>query len=122
MKKRMISAAVFSLMLGAGSVAVAALTDGEQLGKLIYESTLLSLNETQSCATCHSAANGFADVSAVSLGDDGVSTGGRNAPTSAYCGFSPTLHLDVNGEYVGGMFWDGRATGARLHEIGRAHV
>jgi cytochrome c peroxidase len=118
MKKKMISAAAISLMLGAGSVAVAALSDVEQLGKLIYESTLLSLNETQSCATCHNATTGFADLenSVVSLGDDGTSTGGRNAPTSAYCGFSPTLHLNQYGEWVGGMFWDGRATGARLHD------
>ncbi|MHB8808708.1 MAG: cytochrome-c peroxidase [Desulfobulbaceae bacterium] len=118
MKKGMVAATLFSLVLGAGTVSVAALTDVEELGKRIYESPLLSLNQTQSCATCHSAAAGFADLenSAVSLGDDGVSTGGRNAPTSAYGGFSPTLHLNQNGEYVGGMFWDGRATGLRLHD------
>ncbi|MHB8790524.1 MAG: cytochrome-c peroxidase [Desulfobulbaceae bacterium] len=116
MKKSMVSAALFSLILGVGTVSVAALTDVEELGKRIYESPLLSLNQTQSCATCHNGATGFADLenSAVSLGDDGESTGGRNAPTSAYCGFSPILHLNENGEYVGGMFWDGRATGLRL--------
>jgi len=116
MKKVLITAAVFSVILGTGSVSAATLTDVEQLGKLIYQSTLLSWNNTQSCATCHSAAVGFADDTAVSLGDDGLSTGGRNAPTSAYCGFSPVLHLNSAGEYVGGMFWDGRATGARLHD------
>ncbi|MDW7774016.1 MAG: cytochrome c peroxidase [Desulfobulbaceae bacterium] len=118
MKKRITTAAVFSLILGAGTLSAAALTDVERLGKLLYESTLLSLYEAQSCATCHNEATGFADLenSAVSLGDDGISTGGRNAPTSAYCGLSPTLHQDKNGEYVGGMFWDGRATGQRLHD------
>jgi hypothetical protein len=48
MKKSMVSAALFSLILGAGTVSVAALTDVEELGKRIYESPLLSLNQTQS--------------------------------------------------------------------------
>ena len=26
------------------------------------------------------------------------------------------LHLDQAGEYIGGMFWDGRATGLRMHD------
>lgn len=118
MKRNLVSAAVFFLILSASSVFAATLTDVERLGKLIYESTLLSNNQTQSCATCHSSTTGFADLNnaAVSLGDDGVSTGGRNAPTSAYCGLSPMLHLDQAGEYVGGMFWDGRATGFRMHD------
>jgi len=113
MKKILASAAVFSMVLGAGSVSAVTLTDVETLGKMIYESTLLSLNETQSCATCHNSKTGFADLenAVVSLGDDGISTGGRNAPTSAYAGFSPILHLNQAGEWVGGMFWDGRATG-----------
>ncbi|MBW4056905.1 MAG: c-type cytochrome [Proteobacteria bacterium] len=118
MKKNLVSATVFFLVLSVGPVFAANLTDMEKLGKLIYESTLLSNNQTQSCATCHSSTTGFADLNnaAVSLGDDGVSTGGRNAPTSAYCGLSPVLRQDKTGEYVGGMFWDGRATGSRLHD------
>ena len=36
--------------------------------------------------------------------------GGRNAPEASYSGFSPIFHHD--GElFVGGLFWDGRATG-----------
>lgn len=118
MKKVLVSAAVFSLILGAGAVGAQTLSDVETLGKLIYESTELSLERTQSCATCHNSLTGFADLdnTVVSLGDDGISTGGRNAPTSAYCGFSPVLHVNAMGEYVGGMFWDGRATGQRLHD------
>lgn len=114
MKKVLATAAVFSLFIGAGSISAATLTDVETLGKLIYESPLLSWDNTQSCATCHSGAVGYADDTAVSLGDDLVSTGGRNAPTSAYAGFSPLLHLNQAGEWVGGMFWDGRATGWTL--------
>jgi len=124
MKKVLATAAVFSLFIGAGSVSAATLTDVETLGKDIYNSTFMSYNETQSCASCHSPFSGFADPdnlldpvnSMVSVGADGVSTGGRNAPSAAYAGFSPMLHLDQSGEYVGGMFWDGRATGHTLHD------
>lgn len=44
--------------------------------------------------------SGFADPvnsrdpynSVVSIGDDSVSMGGRNAPSAAYAGYSPILH------------------------------
>ncbi len=36
--------------------------------------------------------------------------GGRNAPPAAYAAFSPTMFFD--GElFIGGLFWDGRASG-----------
>ncbi|MCP4148755.1 MAG: cytochrome-c peroxidase, partial [bacterium] len=34
----------------------------------------------------------------------------RKPPTAAYAGMSPKLHLEED-TFVGGMFWDGRATG-----------
>lgn len=58
--------------------------------------------------------------------------GGRKAPSAAYATFSPVLHLESDPEkrkarakfkliskkdepdFIGGMFWDGRATGKRL--------
>ncbi|OGX85677.1 cytochrome-c peroxidase [Hymenobacter glacialis] len=58
--------------------------------------------------------------------------GGRKAPSAAYATFSPILHLETDPEkikakakfklkskkdepdFIGGMFWDGRATGKRL--------
>ncbi|MDD2463391.1 MAG: cytochrome c peroxidase [Desulfobulbus sp.] len=90
----------------------------EQLGKIMYQDKDFSWNRTQSCQTCHHHISGFADPTnmrdpentVVSLGDDGTSKGGRNAPSSAYAGFSPPLTKDDQG-YLGGMFWDGRATG-----------
>lgn len=96
----------------------AGLTQMEQLGKIMYQDKDFSLNKTQSCQTCHHHISGFADPTNmrdpyntfVSLGDNGVSKGGRNAPSSAYAGFSPALAKTAAG-YVGGMFWDGRATG-----------
>ena len=58
--------------------------------------------------------------------------GGRKPPSAAYATFSPVLHLESDPEkikakakfklkskknepdFIGGMFWDGRATGKRL--------
>ncbi len=105
-----------------GMVSAAGLTKTEQLGKIMYQDKDFSFNKTQSCQTCHHHITGFADptnsrdpyYTVVSLGDDGVSLGGRNAPTSAYAGYSPVLQQDSTGEYFGGMFWDGRATGWTL--------
>lgn len=68
--------------------------------------------------TCHHPSAGFADpenhlnpeMFPVSNGSIHVFFGGRNAPSAAYAGFSPIFHFD--GEtFVGGLFWDGRATG-----------
>ncbi|MBA3007243.1 MAG: c-type cytochrome [Proteobacteria bacterium] len=121
MKRTMLYTALFTLAFGAGSASAIQLTPEEQMGRHVYMDKDLSLNRTQSCATCHHRTAGFADPTnsrdpyntMVSLGDDGISKGGRNAPTSAYCGFSPILQ-QVDGEYFGGMFWDGRKTGKVL--------
>ena len=110
------------LLLAMGAASAAGLSQKEQLGKIMYQDKDFSYNATQSCQTCHHPVAGFADptnsrdpyYTVVSLGDDGVSKGGRNAPSSAYAGFSPVLHQDDNGNWVGGMFWDGRATGGTL--------
>ncbi|MFC6672170.1 cytochrome-c peroxidase [Marinobacterium aestuariivivens] len=86
-----------------------------QLGQALFFDTSLSFNRSQSCASCHDPARGFADPGAnslggaVSLGDDGRSLGDRNAPSVAYAAFSPDFHRDGDGHYVGGQFWDGRA-------------
>src|ERR1019366_7252954 len=39
--------------------------------------------------------------------------GNRKPPAAAYAGDSPILHFDGT-KWVGGMFWDGRATGLIL--------
>ncbi|MEQ9693454.1 cytochrome c peroxidase [Shimia sp. SDUM112013] len=86
----------------------------EALGEALFFDVNLSRNRTQSCATCHDPEYGFADPReteagrAVSLGDDGESLGDRSAPTASYAAFSPRFHVDKDGRYVGGMFWDGR--------------
>jgi cytochrome c peroxidase len=96
--------------------------DVVRLGMHLYKDKNLSLNQNQSCQTCHHPLSGFADRSnflhpydkVVSVGSDGVSKGDRNAPTSAYAGYSPILHQDATGEWFGGMFWDGRMDGSVL--------
>lgn len=81
------------------------------LGETLFFDPNLSLNRTQSCATCHDPDRGFADSRALaaSLGDDGTSLGDRNAPTAAYGGLVPPLHQNQGGQWVGGLFHDGRA-------------
>jgi len=89
----------------------------EQLGKLLYFDTDLSLNKNQSCASCHTP-EGYADPNnakdpknnVVSLGSDITLNGGRNAPSAAYAAFTPIFHWNpMMAKYMGGQFWDGRA-------------
>jgi cytochrome c peroxidase len=121
MKKALFLSAVLTLaflpLAWAGTST--GLDDMELLGRHLYKDKNMSLYQNLSCQVCHHPYAGFADrrnalnpeTSVVSLGSDGVSTGGRNAPSSAYAGYSPALGL-VDGEWVGGLFWDGRADGS----------
>jgi len=95
------------------------LTKLEQLGKLLYFDKALSLNENQSCATCHAPEFGYTGPKsfinlhgAVYPGSIVTAFGNRKPPTAAYGGDSPLLYYNAADEvWVGGMFWDGRATG-----------
>lgn len=85
------------------------------LGEILFFDPNLSKNRTQSCSTCHNPETAFVDLrdngigKMVSLGDDGVSLGDRQAPTASYAKFSPPFHYDEEKKaYVGGQFWDGR--------------
>jgi cytochrome c peroxidase len=86
----------------------------EKLGDKLFHDTSLSSPPGQSCATCHKRATAFTDPDRskpVSNGAIKSRFGFRNAPTAAYAAFIPPLHYDTNDEtYVGGLFWDGRAT------------
>jgi cytochrome c peroxidase len=99
--------------LGAGELHSAdTLAD---LGQALFFDTNLSLNRTQSCATCHNPATAFTDSrdngvnGAVSLGDDGKSLGDRNTPSITYTSQFPAFGVDSAGEIAGGFFYDGRA-------------
>lgn len=93
-----------------------AFNNSAELGKSLYFDTSLSKNRTQSCASCHAPENGFVDQrpnlsqGAFSLGDDNQSLGDRSAPTASYASFTPKFHKNSKSVYVGGQFWDGRAS------------
>jgi len=93
------------------------LTAQEKLGKSLFFDTNLSDPPGQACAVCHGPTVGWTGPdSAINAGGavypGAVSTrfGNRKPPSAAYAGDSPNLHWDGS-KWVGGMFWDGRATG-----------
>ena len=75
-----------------------------------------------SCADCHAPIVGFTGPMAginihgsVYRGADAQNFGNRKPPSAAYATFSPIFHYDeTEGLFIGGNFWDGRATGERL--------
>ncbi len=109
------------LTLGAVSVYANEHSSGsiENLGKLIFFDASLSDPPGQSCATCHNPAAGWTgadssinDQTAVYPGAVSTRFGNRKPPSAAYATQSPVLHLDEKEKiFVGGNFWDGRATG-----------
>jgi cytochrome c peroxidase len=94
------------------------LSDIEKLGEFLYFDENLSEPAGQSCASCHDPAFGFDDPDSNLPVSEGVNLGlfgGRNSPISAYAMYSPIMYFDdVEGLWIGGQFWDGRATGAYL--------
>jgi cytochrome c peroxidase len=101
-----------------------ALSAKEQLGKLLFFDQALSVPEGQSCAVCHGPEVGFTGpdqelnkAGAVYEGAEKGRFGNRKPPASSYGGESPILHFDKKKKvWLGGMFWDGRATGKRLKD------
>jgi cytochrome c peroxidase len=108
------------LIVITGSAQV--LTQKEMLGKAIFFDTNLSTPTGQSCATCHSPEVGFTgpnsninNTTVVYPGAIPTRFGNRKPPTSAYGGNSPIMYYESkSGLFIGGMFWDGRATGWEL--------
>jgi len=96
------------------------LTSQEELGKYLFFDTNLSDPPGQACAACHAPQVGYTGpneainaTGAVYEGAVPGRFGNRKPPAAAYAGDSPILHWDGT-KWVGGMFWDGRATGDRL--------
>ena len=91
------------------------------LGRQIFFDKRLSVNENISCAYCHDPAAGWtgseSELNAAGGMHDGSipgRMGNRNPPSSAYATYSPVLHRTQSRDtvvFVGGVFWDGRATG-----------
>jgi cytochrome c peroxidase len=113
------------LVLAGAITAVALardLTPIEQLGKDLFFDNNLSTPQGVACASCHGPQFGFTgpvpeinEHGAVYPGAVPTRFGNRKPPAAAYGGASPVLHYDADDEtWVGGMFWDGRATGWTL--------
>jgi cytochrome c peroxidase len=120
------SALLPALLAVAGGAFGNDLTPQEQLGKSIFFDKNLSINANQSCAACHDPAAGWtgpdADLNALGSVYEGSIPGrfgDRKPPSSAYATPSPILHFVIEKKkdpplFIGGNFWDGRATGERL--------
>ncbi len=95
---------VLSLLTIAPAAHAAELSSMEQLGKAIFFDNTLSEPTGQSCATCHGPVAGW-------TGPDSAINATRKPPSAAYA-MAPPLHIDPEEKiFVGGNFWDGRATG-----------
>jgi len=104
-----------------GTMNIDKLTPIEELGKRLFFDKNLSDPQGQSCAVCHAQKAGWAgpdeeinNAGSVYEGAEKGRFGNRRPPTAAYAGDSPVLHIDEEGTFVGGMFWDGRASGELL--------
>ncbi len=102
-------------------VSAAELTPVEQLGKSLFFDEHLSINQNQSCASCHQPDTGWTGPTeqfnrggSVYEGSIQYRFGERKPPSAAYAAQSPILHVDKEGLYIGGNFQDGRATGKKL--------
>jgi cytochrome c peroxidase len=93
------------------------------LGDEIFDDENLSVGRNQSCKSCHDAEWGFtgphSEVNlggAVYEGSIAGRFGDRKPPSSSYSTPAPLLALQrqAGGQFVGGNFWDGRATGWKL--------
>lgn len=102
-----------------------ALNAKEQLGRKIYFDKNLSNPIGQACVNCHQPDLGFVGwgdgtfagqffVGGIGQGAVAGKFGARKPPSAAYATFSPLL-TRKGSDFEGGLFWDGRATGARLN-------
>jgi cytochrome c peroxidase len=109
------------ILVGQGLAQDSTLSPNEELGKSIFFDENLSINQNQSCAACHAPEVGWtgplSDTNAhgaVYEGSIAGRFGDRKPPSAAYATLSPIFHIDKKGLFVGGNFWDGRATGEKL--------
>jgi cytochrome c peroxidase len=84
------------------------------LGRLLFFDAGLSEPPGQACSTCHEPGHAFTDPDSeqpTSRGAHRHRFGSRNTPSPMYMAFSPAFRFDAKErQYVGGQFWDGRAT------------
>lgn len=110
--KRCIRLAIMLSAVFCFAAQALAMTPEERLGRFLYFDTNLSNPPGQSCASCHHPSAGFADPDKSLPVSEGVVPGRygtRNSPSAAYALFSPPFGMQ-DGLWVGGQFWDGRAS------------
>ncbi len=105
----------------AGAMGQSGLTPKELLGKKLFFDANLSTPTFQSCAVCHLPEVGWTGPDMMTNAHGAVYEGAvkgrfgnRKPPSAAYATLSPIFHQDSEGDFVGGNFWDGRATGEHL--------
>ena len=92
------------------------------LGKLLLFDKRLSVNENEACSFCHMPSTGFTGpISSLNLttvsypGSVRTRFSNRKPQSYMYAPFAPVLHYNaLQGDFVGGNFWDMRASGHRL--------
>ncbi len=118
----LVSVGVIVLVAFTGTVgANPELTQMERLGKNLFFDKI-SDPDSMACADCHAPSVGFTGAipainkhGAVYRGAVPQRFGNRKPPSAAYATLSPVFHYDEEeGLFVGGNFWDGRATGEKL--------
>ncbi|MCO6045279.1 hypothetical protein NG895_15310 [Aeoliella sp. ICT_H6.2] len=116
----------FSLAISCARQATATqpveLTPLEELGEQLFFDEI-SHPSGMSCASCHAPSTGWsgptseinAHGAVYPAGTTPARFGNRRPPSAAYVAQSPVFHWDQQrGSFVGGNFWDGRATGEKL--------
>lgn len=132
-----VSPIVLVLMAGSGVLHASEhrLSPIEKLGEKIFLDENLSLHQNQACVSCHDPKAGwtggiseFNEHGGVYEGSIKNEFGNRKPPSSAYASLAPIFYVDYgnrllgnnikafasNPKFVGGNFWDGRATGWEL--------
>jgi cytochrome c peroxidase len=119
----MACAAILLLLVSVGAATAQGptLTPIEQLGKSLFFDKI-SEPDSMSCAECHGPQVGFTGPvpginqhGAVYLGAVPQRFGNRKPPSAAYATLSPIFYFhEEEGLFIGGNFWDGRATGENL--------
>jgi cytochrome c peroxidase len=112
---------LFIFFASSAGVAANGLNSMESLGKALFFNKISS-PDWMSCSTCHDPDMGFTGPigginkhGAAYRGADPHRFGNRKPPSAAYATLSPIFHYDEgDGTFVGGNFWNGRATGERL--------
>jgi len=123
MTSRAVMLSFVCLLALSGMSFAQALTPEQQLGKDLFFDQNLSVNGNQSCAACHGPDVGWTGPDqpinahrAVYEGSIPGRFGNRKPPASAYAPFSSIFYFSrkAGGMFIGGNFWDGRATGEKL--------